>query len=534
MTLTADTGLTATDFSCGMGGSSTGLTRAGFTSGSLFAGYGGLHRGVEHVFGARLAWVSDIPQYDTKGVLVGNAPAILAHRYPGVPNLGDITTVDWDTVPRVDIIDGGFPCPDVSLAGKRAGMVGGTRSGLWAEMRHAIEQVKPAFVVFENVRGLMSAEGEPPDPETAAWDAEKTRLRRVLTLIESKQARARRERNRTYARYHARDHVRIARSYERAVDASRAGHARLVRAIGAVLRDLAELGFDAEWEGLRAADVGAPHGRWRVFGVAAHPERVARLERLFTSGPPPWARRAETPRRDRAPITLLPTPRAADGFATMGAPGAARHVAAGHGSLAEVIGVDLLPTPTATPYGSNRSASDGATVRPSLAAVDTLFPAPRATDGTKGGPGQRGSSGDLMLPSAVAMLPTPTAHDAKSTSPAQAARKSPGLDAIEHLLPTPRTAPMSGNRPARFGKYAPAVARWEQIVGPAPAPTKPGRTGKPRLNPEFASWLMGLPPGWITDTPGLTDNQALHAAGNGVVPQQAVEALRRCLARLYP
>ena len=526
MTLTADTGLTATDFFCGMGGSSTGLTRAGFTSGSLFAGYGGLHRGVEHVFGARLAWVSDIPQYDTKGVLVGDAPAILAHRYPGVPNLGDITTIDWDTVPRVDIIDGGFPCTDVSLAGKRAGMVDGTRSGLWAEMRHAIEQVKPAFVVFENVRGLMSAEGEPPDPETAAWDAEKTRLRRVLTLIESKQARARRERNRTYARYHARDHVRIARSYERAVDASRAGHARLVRAIGAVLRDLAELGIDAEWEGLRAADVGAPHGRWRVFGVAAHPERVARLERRLTAAgqTPPWRALSTTPRRDRAPITLL-------------------------------------PTPTATPYGSNRSASDGATVRPSLAAVDTLVPTPRATDGTKGGPGQRGSSGDLMLPSAVAMLPTPTAHDAKSTSPAQAARKSPGLDAIEHLLPTPRTvrggsgtetiallptpttSPMTGNgharnlggetRLARFGKYAPAIARWEQIVGPAPAPTKPGRTGKPRLNPKFASWLMGLPPGWITDTPGLTNNQALHAAGNGCVPQQVAEALRRCLARLY-
>ena len=436
----------------------------GLTSGSLFAGYGGLHRGVEAVFGARLAWVSDIPQYDAKGVLVGDAPAILAHRYPGVPNLGDITTVDWDTVPRVDIIDGGFPCTDVSLAGKRAGMVGGTRSGLWAEMRHAIEQVKPAFVVFENVRGLMSAEGEPPDPDTAAWDAEKTRLRRVLTLIESKQARARRERNRTYARYHARDHVRIARSYERAMDASRAGHARLVRAIGAVLRDLADLGFDAEWEGLRAVDVGAPHGRWRVFGVAAHPERVARLERRLTAAgqTPPWRALSTTPRRDRAPITLLPTPRAADGFATMGAPGAARHVAAGNGSLAEVIGVDLLPTPTATPYGSNRSASDGATVRPSLA----------------------------------------------------------GLAQEGHL--------------SRFGKYAPAIARWEQVVGPAPAPTKPGRTGKPRLNPEFASWLMGLPPGWITDTPGLTDNQALHAAGNGVVPRQAVEALRRCLARLYP
>ena len=451
-------------------------------SGSLFAGYGGLHRGVEAVFGARLAWVSDIPQYDAKGVLVGDAPAILAHRYPGVPNLGDITTIDWSQIAPVDIIDGGFPCTDVSLAGKRAGMVDGTRSGLWAEMRHAIEHVKPAFVVFENVRGLMSAEGEPPDPETAAWDAEKTRLRRVLTLIESKQARARQERNRTYARYHARDHVRIARSYERAMDASRAGHARLVRAIGAVLRDLAELGFDAEWEGLRAADVGAPHGRWRVFGVAAHPERVARLERRLTVAgrTPPWRALSTTPRRDRAPITLL-------------------------------------PTPTATPYGSNRSASDGATVRPSLAAVDTLFPTPRATDGTKGGPGQRGSSGFRRCGS--------------------------GTETIA-LLPTPTTAPMTGNgharnlggetRLARFGKYAPAIARWEQIVGPAPAPTKPGRTGKPRLNPEFASWLMGLPPGWITDTPGLTDNQSLHAAGNGCVPQQVAAALEICLRRMYP
>jgi DNA (cytosine-5)-methyltransferase 1 len=474
------------------------------TSGALFAGYGGLSMAVEAVLGANLRWVSDIPAYDKEGHMVGNAPAILAHRYPGVPNLGDITTIDWDTVPRVDIIDGGSPCQDVSSAGKRAGMVDGTRSNLWVAMRDAIATIQPAFVIWENVRGALSA------PAASAMESDPGLLG---------------------------DHRGVA-----------------LRAAGRVLGDLADLGFDAEWEGLRAADVGAPHARFRVFVLAAHPERVARLERRLTVAgqAPPWRALSTTPRRDRAPITLLPTPRAADGFATMGAPGAARHVAAGNGSLAEVIGVDLLPTPTATPYGSNRSASDGATVRPSLAAVDTLFPTPRATDGTKGGPGQRGSSGDLMLPSAVAMLPTPTAHDAKSTSPAQAARKSPGLDAIEHLLPTPRTvrggsgtetiallptpttAPMTGNGHARFGKYAPAVHRWEQIVGPAPAPTKPGRNGKPRLNPEFASWLMGLPPGWITDTPGLTDNQALHAAGNGCVPQQVAAALEICLRRMHP
>jgi hypothetical protein len=64
--------------------------------------------------------------------------------------------------------------------------------------------------------------------------------------------------------------------------------------------------------------------------------------------------------------------------------------------------VQLLPTPTATPYGSNQSPSPGAAVRPSLDTLaPTLLPTPRATDGTKGGPNQRGSSGDLMLPSAV-------------------------------------------------------------------------------------------------------------------------------------
>lgn len=75
--------------------------------------------------------------------------------------------------------------------------------------------------------------------------------------------------------------------------------------------------------------------------------------------------------------------------------------------------VALLPTPTATPYGNNQSPSAGAAVRPSLdSLVPTFLPTPRATDGTKGGPNQRGSSGDLMLPSAVAHM-----SDGASTSP---------------------------------------------------------------------------------------------------------------------
>ena len=83
------------------------------TIGSLFSGYGGLDMAAEEVFGARTAWVSDVDK---------GACKILAHRYPGVPNLGDITTVDWSAVEPVDIITGGSPCQDLSHAGRRAGM----------------------------------------------------------------------------------------------------------------------------------------------------------------------------------------------------------------------------------------------------------------------------------------------------------------------------------------------------------------------------------------------------------------------------
>ena len=82
---------------------------------------------------------------------------------------------------------------------------------------------------------------------------------------------------------------------------------------------------------------------------------------------------------------------------------------------------------------------------------------------------------------------------------------------------------------ADFGQYAAAVARQEAAFGhPAPPPTEPGRN-RPLLSARFAEWMMGLPPGWITDVPGITRNEALKLEGNGVVPQQAAAALRDML-----
>jgi DNA (cytosine-5)-methyltransferase 1 len=79
-----------------------------------------------------------------------------------------------------------------------------------------------------------------------------------------------------------------------------------------------------------------------------------------------------------------------------------------------------------------------------------------------------------------------------------------------------------------WGKFEPAIRRWEEVTRPAPAPTKPdGKDGNHRLSAEFTEWMMGLPEGWITSPEiGLKRNEQLKACGNGVVPQQAELALR--------
>jgi DNA (cytosine-5)-methyltransferase 1 len=81
----------------------------------------------------------------------------------------------------------------------------------------------------------------------------------------------------------------------------------------------------------------------------------------------------------------------------------------------------------------------------------------------------------------------------------------------------------------RWGRYAPAVARWETVLGrPAPNPTELGTRGQPRLSARFVEWMQGLPDGYVTDHVGR--NAALRILGNGVVPQQGAYALHH----LYP
>lgn len=115
--------------------------------GSMCTGYGGLDLAVSAVLDVEPAWVADPDP---------GAAAILAHHWPGVPNLGDITAVDWTTVPAVDVVAAGFPCTDLSLAGAGAGIKEGTQSGLWLVIAAALGVLRPRLVVLENVRAIVA------------------------------------------------------------------------------------------------------------------------------------------------------------------------------------------------------------------------------------------------------------------------------------------------------------------------------------------------------------------------------------------
>jgi DNA (cytosine-5)-methyltransferase 1 len=154
-------------------------------TGSLFSGYSGLDLAVDAFFGSETVWVSDIDP---------GACKILAHHWPDLPNLGDITRIDWQQVEPVDILTGGFPCQDLSHAGKRAGLKPGTRSGLWSHMAYAIQQLRPRYVIAENVRGLLSASAD-SDLEPCPWclggSADGEPALRALGLCSRRPGRAR-------------------------------------------------------------------------------------------------------------------------------------------------------------------------------------------------------------------------------------------------------------------------------------------------------------------------------------------------------
>ena len=156
------------------------------TIGSLFSGIGGLELGLEVAGVGKTIWQVEQDDFCRN---------ILARHWPEAERFNDIKTVETHNLRYADIICGGFPCQDISLAGSGAGLAG-ERSGLWGEMHRVIREIRPRFVIVENVPALTG------------------------------------------------------------------------RGLGTVLGDLASCGYDAEWDCISAASIGACHHRDRIFIIA--------------------------------------------------------------------------------------------------------------------------------------------------------------------------------------------------------------------------------------------------------------------------
>lgn len=267
-------------------------------------------------------------------------------------------------------------------------------------------------------------------------------------------------------------------------------------------------------------------------------------------------------------ITMLPTPVAAEGLKAATTQGVEARAATGQVFLTNVIhDIALLPTPLTTDGKTNDSEGANPQMLGSRVHNLDLLPTPLGSDGEKGGPNQRGGSGDLRISSVNALFPTPAAmnpNDAEDLQQWQARRDAVKaerkngngfgmpLAIAARLLPTPttqdkqhtygdsqkhrNTVPLNTEvlDTTNWGKYEPAIRRAEAIVGrPAPSPVNAdGKGGANRLSSRFVEWMMMLPEGWVSGH-HLGRNPELERLGNGVVPLQAAYAVRVMVARVF-
>lgn len=173
--------------------------------GSTFSGIGALDLACEKAFGGHTIWQiegidlrfeSPANKKEEKALMAAAKHGafnrrVLAARWPETHQLSDIRSVNFSQIDRAEVICGGFPCQDLSVAGKRVGL-DGKRSGLYSQLMRSVWQQMPSFIVIENVPGLLKYEDR-------------------------------------------------------------------------LNRELREIGYGAIWQTIRASNVGAPHGRRRVF-----------------------------------------------------------------------------------------------------------------------------------------------------------------------------------------------------------------------------------------------------------------------------
>ncbi|MFD9817522.1 DNA cytosine methyltransferase [Streptomyces violascens] len=342
---------------------------------------------------------------------------------PATLNLGGVQGIDWRQVGPVCVLTAGFPCQDLSVAGPRTGLAAGTRSGLWRHVVEAIDALNPCLVVIENVRGLLSTR--------AGTHA----LRRVEPCPRCMG-----------------DHPDQPR----------------MRALGVLLADLADLGYDSSSTCVRASDVGAPHQRARAFLVAwpATPARGAPVEDSDSE-----------PRQQR----WQPAPGQTQGREPRTHPGRRGR------------------TPSAHPQGQRRC--QGLT-EPEVRQRQ-LHPGLHRGDA-------RCTEHRVRLDRPPAAHPDRVGREGRCGHDPETQGR--------HELEDGRHSPADW-----WAEYLPAIRRWEHLTRrPAPPATVPaGR----RLSAEFVEWMMGLPKGWVTQIEGPSRAAQLRLLGNSVVPQQVAQAL---------
>jgi DNA (cytosine-5)-methyltransferase 1 len=455
--------------------------------GSLFTGTGALDLAVMDVFDAEVVWHSQYEPPDKNGKEDKNqyAAKILARHWPAVPNLGDITKVDWEAVLAehgpIDVVTGGFPCTDVSSAGKRAGLTPDTRSGLWNHMARCIAVLRPRLVVIENVEGLLSAEAD----------------RGLESGVE-------------------------------AVDED-AGAGGLLRALGAVLGDLATLGFHAEWARVAASEVGAPHPRKRVFVYAwpadVDPGGIRRRDgQGVVGGLGAEERDAEAPADTegvRHGPGRLPVGK--------GSPVADAGVRSANASDAPGAGLQGSGVRGRLAVHGGSPLADPCSVESERRGIAGVLGSQTATQPGKGDQRERaghtaGDRGEVAADSAGERRgegrPEPARFEGGSDAPKCGSAAPADADHLGRRADVLQLRP--GQPDLDWGDYEPAIRRWEHVLGrPAPWPTD----ALGRLSAVFTEWMMGLPDGWVTCTPNLTRSAMLKALGNGVVRLQAAAAL---------
>lgn len=508
---------------------------------SLFSGYGGLDMGVARALGgADTVVTSDLEP---------GPVAIEAFHTPGIPNLGDITAVDKSTLPEADILVGGSPCQSMSYAGRRAGMHEGTRSGLWSEQCDAINAVRPRLAVWENVQAATGA--------SASSRSDIVRHGRRVAALRAAGLCACDNPDLDYpAGFRPptgegavrADKALLDWARRRGLDVSGLECRRcgcpvygpgpvawtdrlggrdtgpVIRALGRVLADLSLIGYDAVWRGIEAADVGAPHHRFRLFVVAwpqTPPDRPAEtdlfreLDALPAPRPAgsPWAvfdrdtdvwRSSETRLDGTADVFdgVWPT----DGVMASGRVWTApawpavlprlSGAPARHGDADprhRVSGSPLIPTPAARDAkGLNQRRNQenlpgamelGTRLRSAPATV--FMPTPRASDGAKG-PSYNGHRVNLSgaVLGQAGLLPTPTASDGMAERMRTGvwhagSRRAMNLGIAGRIVTAGEDKardPESYGFRVDWGRFTPAVRRWETILGrPAPDPTQATR-----------------------------------------------------------